>query len=149
MQTEEAVKIIKGVPEGVECFRFDICHDMTLNRVSRMHHMTIAKHKKDITLLTQLDCANKKKFTGKVWIEIFYFLKKNIDPVDNLPAALKPVFDGMVKAGVLKGDDIGIIQSPLVSWCIKMTPKKNQKVSDFVVILVSDKPIFKGSFIEV
>lgn len=149
MNTEEAVRIIKSKPEGVEYFKFDICHDMTLNRVSRMHHQAIAKHKKDETMLAQLDCQNKHKFTGKVWIELFYFLKKNIDPVDNLPAAMKPIFDGMVNAGVLKGDDIGVIQSPLVSWHIKVTPEKNQKVSDFVVILVSEKPIFKGSFIEV
>jgi hypothetical protein len=149
MQAEEAVKIIKSIPEGVEKFRFDICSDMTLNRVTRMHHYVIAKHKKDFTLLAQLDCQNRHKFNGKVWIEIFYFLKKNIDPIDNLPAALKPILDGMVKAGVIKGDDIGIIQSPLVSWHIKIAPKKNQKICDFVVILVSEKPIFKGCYINI
>lgn len=149
MQAEEAVKIIKSIPEGVEKFRFDICSDMTLNRVTRMHHYVIAKHKKDFTLLAQLDCQNRHKFNGKVWIEIFYFLKKNIDPIDNLPAAMKPILDGMVSAGIIKNDNINVIQSPLVSWYIKFTPKPNQKTCDFVFLLVSEKPIFKGKFIEV
>jgi len=146
---EEAAIIIKSIPKGVERFRFDICPEMTLNRVVRMHHQVIAKHKKDCTLLAQLDCKNHKRFEDKVWIEIFYFLKKNIDPVDNLPAALKPILDGMVSAGIIKNDNINVIQSPLVSWHIKFTPKPNQKTCDFVFLLVSEKPIFKGKFIEV
>lgn len=149
MKPEEAIKIIKSVSEGIERFKFDICPDMTLNRVSRCHHHVLAKHKKEQTLIAQLDCSNKKQFKGKVWLEIFYFLKKNIDPVDNLPAAMKPIVDGMVNAGVIKNDDIDVIQSPLISWHIKFNPKKSDIASDFVIILISEKPIFKGSIIEV
>lgn len=139
--------IIKNASKGVEWFKFNICTGMTLNNLRRLHFQEVAKLKKDNTLLAQLDCQNKKVFNGEVWVELFYFLKNNIDPMDNLPSAVKPIFDGMKAAGIIVDDSIKIIQSPAISWFVKYKPA-NKKSSNFVIILMAEFPIFRGKKID-
>lgn len=148
MTPQEATEVINKIPKAVERLRFDIYPEMTLNKIARSNFITIARYKKDYTFLAKIESQDKRKFKGQVWVELFYFIKRNIDPIDNLPASMKPIFDGMVEAGVIKDDSTTIIQSPTISWFIKFKPKKKEQLN-FVVILISKKPIFKGQYIEV
>lgn len=147
MDYEEAKNVIREAPVEIEKFKFNLCSMMTLNQVARSHYYVTAKHKKDNTLIAYLDCQGKRKFKGKVWLELYYFLKKNIDPIDNLPSAMKPIFDGMVEAEIIKDDSIDVIQSPSINWYVIMP--KERKCENFVIVLISEKPIFKGQFIKV
>lgn len=54
------------------------------------------------------------KYSGQVWIGCeWHYGNDAIDPLDNLPASLKPILDGLVKAKILKDDSSKIIQFPI------------------------------------
>lgn len=144
MTPEEAAYLIKNRHESVHKYRFDLFSEMTLNKVSRCHHQITAKIKKNGTNNAELSCFGRYQFKGKIWVEIFYFVKRNIDPLDNLPASLKPILDGMVNAGIIEDDSMEIIQDPVISWFVKFEKKRNQSINNFVVLLLSKHPIYKG-----
>jgi hypothetical protein len=78
-----------------------------------------ASLKKKWTKYVMNECSkqNSIAFEGRVWVYFTFSVKTfAFDPCENLPASLKYVLDGMVLAGVLKNDNLGIIQDTVQFW---------------------------------
>ncbi len=105
---------------------------------ARANRFLAAKEKKALTLKIKRWCEMQgcQKFPGKVWVSISWQIKSFAnDPVDNLPASLKGILDGMVLAGVLTKDSAMVIQSPIVHHV--------SHGNNTVTIEVCDRPIWK------
>ena len=55
---------------------------------------------------------NLQPFVAEIWILIEFTYKSALSDPDNLYGSLKPVFDGLVKAEIIKKDTVQIIKSP-------------------------------------
>lgn len=55
---------------------------------------------------------NLQPFAAEIWILIEFTYKSVLSDPDNLYGSLKPVFDGLVKAEIIKKDNVQIIKSP-------------------------------------
>lgn len=112
-----------------------------LNRqqnTARSSKFAAAREKKELTDRTVAWAKTRAiaKFPGAVWVSIEWQIKNFAnDPIDNLPASLKPILDGLVKAGVLKDDSARVIQTPIVHH---VTKGENR-----VAIEISDEPIWR------
>lgn len=78
-------------------------------------------------------------FPDKVWMAGLFQVKNYLgrDPVDNTPAGLKYVLDGLKTAKVIKDDSGGIIQCPWLHFWEKADPD----LGDSVVLLIADHPL--------
>lgn len=78
----------------------------TLNEiiaVSKKHHMQYANMKKDFTALVQISAGNLPKIE-KANFEITWYCKDKRKDKDNIISGQKFIFDGLVKAGVIRND---------------------------------------------
>ncbi len=113
----------------------------SLNQIistARSNRYKSASEKKSWTEDCEAICWGKTQFRSKVWLEVYWYLKRSIDPADNLPATLKPILDGMVRAEIIVDDSMRIIQPPIITWF------KVHKGESYVKVLVSDCPIYLG-----
>jgi len=72
-------------------------------KASKSHHMAYANLKKDYTALVMIH-AQKLKSVGRADFEITWYCKDKRKDKDNIMAGAKFIFDGLVKAGVIKND---------------------------------------------
>jgi hypothetical protein len=100
----------------------------TLNaqiKAARGSKIAAARKKRELTQAIQSYCAQVAlipgiKQEGRVWIGLEWnYFNDAIDPLDNLPASLKPILDGLVKSGILQDDSSKIIRFPLHSIRVK------------------------------
>jgi len=70
---------------------------------SKAHHMKYANMKKDYTALVMISAGNLRK-VDKADFEITWYCKDKRKDKDNIIAGAKFIFDGLVKAGVIKND---------------------------------------------
>lgn len=120
----------------IETFNFPL--PPTLNNqinLARSHWSKSSSVKKEWTNKIALLSRNKTQFTGKVWLEFTWYVKSFARDADNISASAKYIMDGLVKAGIIKNDNLTIIQSPVVHWY--------KKGDDYVIINISDKTIFE------
>ena len=113
----------------------------SLNQIistARSSRYKSASEKKAWTEDCEAICWGKYQFHSKVWLEVYWYLKRSIDPADNLPATLKPILDGMVNAEIIVDDSMRIIQPPIITWF------EVYKGESYVKVLVSDCPIYLG-----
>lgn len=88
-------------------------------QIARGNKLAAARAKKELTNAIKSRCSQiaalpGTQHGGKVWIGFeWHYWNDAIDPVDNLPASLKPTLDAMVKEKILKGDSSKIIQFPI------------------------------------
>lgn len=67
-------------------------------------------------------------FSPKVWLSVEITYSTSTSDFDNLVACLKPLLDGMVKAGVLQDDSLKYIESS-VYFKFTKTKRNNQYVN--------------------
>ncbi len=80
----------------------------TLNeyiKIERGNKYASAKLKKQYTELVMMQCLGKRAFTNKVNIAFEWHTTRKADN-DNLVFAKKFILDGLVKAGMLKNDNM-------------------------------------------
>lgn len=91
----------------------------TLNDIiatARRHHFASAAQKKEWTDAIALACSNMMSFTGEVWLEFVWFVKNRRRDPDNIAGAQKYILDGLVKAGIITDDNLGVVKSPVIHW---------------------------------
>jgi len=101
---------------------------------ARSHWAKSAATKREWTETIALLSRDLPKFPSKVWIELFYSVKTFARDPDNISASRKFLMDGLVQAGVIKNDNLTIVQSPIIEWFEK------GKV-DQVTIVISSRAI--------
>ncbi len=118
-------------------FKFDLppCLNEQTN-AARTHWAVSSKIKKEWTNLIAVETWGKKQFPEKVWIGFRWRVKFTRDP-DNVAASAKYILDGLTKAKILKGDNLNIIQSPVLHWYNKI--EKGE--SESVIISISSDPL--------
>lgn len=64
------------------------------------------------TAIAQSAAKQLVPFNKPIWVAITIDYQTTITDPDGLYGSLKPVFDGLVKAGIIKGDTVKHIKSP-------------------------------------
>lgn len=116
----------------VETFNFPL--PPTLNEIIRMARGNIyasAKEKKFWTTKIALLCAGKKQFPSEVWLEFVWKVKSKRNDPDNTSASAKFLMDGLVLAGIIKGDSLKYIMSPVVHWYERGDNSVQVKIADY------------------
>lgn len=116
----------------VETFNFPL--PPTLNEIIRMARGNIyasAKEKRTWTNSIALLCVGKKQFPSQVWLEFVWQVKNKNSDADNISASAKFVMDGLVQAGVLQGDSLKYIMSPVLHWYEKGDNSVQVKIADY------------------
>lgn len=75
----------------------------TIVKKSKSHYMSYANMKKDYTALVQMS-ANGLSKVEKANFDITWYCKDKRKDKDNVMSGAKFIFDGLVKAGILKND---------------------------------------------
>jgi hypothetical protein len=93
--------------------------------------------KKQWTSRIAIAANNLDKFNtdDKVWCEFHWYVKNFGRDADNVAAAAKYIFDGLVKAGIIPDDNLNVIQSPVVHYYRKSK-------SDLFKLVMSNSPDF-------
>lgn len=112
----------------------------TLNQIidtaRRNRYESAARKKSDTRYIQRLCSKVRERFVDKVYISAtFYTPTKRNDPCDNLPASLKPIMDGIVKAGIIKDDSLNYIHPEIVY--------RYERGDYLVDVTISDTPIYK------
>ena len=79
----------------------------TLNEVikaSKSHYMAYANQKKEFTQLTMIHVNRMPKIDFKAHYTFTWYRKNKRNDPDNVQVGTKYIFDGLIKAGVLKND---------------------------------------------
>jgi Holliday junction resolvase RusA-like endonuclease len=74
-------------------------------------------------------------FDDKVWLEYHWHLKTFARDSDNVSAASKYILDGLVDAGIIRNDNLIVIQSPVPHYYYRAK-------SDGVILRLSSAPDF-------
>lgn len=74
-------------------------------------------------------------FPGVVWLDFEWRVKRFTSDPDNVSAAAKYIMDGLVDMGIIVGDSLKVVQSPVVH--------RFSKGADEVVVTISDRPIYE------
>ncbi|HEY9610639.1 hypothetical protein [Allocoleopsis sp.] len=110
----------------------------TLNeqiREARAHWAISAKTKKEWTGIVAQEAFGTSQFTGKVWMDFVWGLRRFDRDPDNVAAAAKYILDGLKVAKVIRDDNLTVIQSPVIHWYEKdPTPS--------VMVTIADSPGF-------
>lgn len=99
---------------------------------SKKHHMQYSNMKKDFTALVQIHAMNLEKVESADFEIVWYCIDKRQDK-DNIMAGQKFIFDGLVKAGVLKNDgwkQIGDVSHRFV--IDKENPRIQVNIKEFI-----------------
>jgi hypothetical protein len=77
-----------------------------------------ARTKKQWTSRIAIAARELDKFesTDKVWCEFHWYVKNFGRDADNIAAAAKYIFDGLVEAGTIPKDNLTVIQSPVIHY---------------------------------
>jgi hypothetical protein len=77
-----------------------------------------AQTKKNWTNRIAIAAWNMEKFelNEKIWCEFHWYIKNFGRDADNVAAAAKFIFDGLVAAGTISKDNLTIIQSPILHY---------------------------------
>lgn len=120
-------------------FIFDMPPTLNVQiREARSHWSKSDKTKEIWTKRIQKWAEGAESFQGNVWIDFEWRIHtRNNDP-DNVSAAAKFVMDGLVDAGVIKGDSLMTIQSPVIHAYGK-APKGEERVR----VRISDRPLWR------
>lgn len=96
-----------------------------------------ASIKKKWTNRIAIACQNLPKFDpkDKIWCEFNWYLKNFGRDSDNVAAAAKFIFDGMVLAGTIPKDSLITIQSPIIHYY-------SRSESDHFILKCSNSPDF-------
>jgi Holliday junction resolvase RusA-like endonuclease len=87
--------------------------------IARGNKQAAAAAKKELTTAIRARCSQigalpGVKMDGKIWVGFeWHYWNDSIDPIDNLPASLKPTLDAMVKEKIIKDDSSKVIQFPI------------------------------------
>ena len=73
--------------------------------------MAYANQKKDYTALTMIHAEKLPKITNKADYTFTWYRKNRRNDPDNIQVGTKYIFDGLVKAGILKNDGWNEINS--------------------------------------
>mgnify|MGYP001244528625 CR=1 FL=1 len=73
-------------------------------KASKSHPMAYANMKKDYTALVMIHAQKLSKVVEKANFEITWYCKNKRKDKDNIMVGQKFIFDGLIKAGVLKND---------------------------------------------
>ena len=73
------------------------------------------------------------KFQGKVWVEFYWTVNNWGRDPDNIYGASKFIFDGLVAGKIIKNDNLGIVQSPVIHYYFRG--------KDGVFVVISANPI--------
>ena len=101
---------------------------------ARSHRALSAATKRKWTNTIAILSKDLPVFPGAVWLELFYSVKNFARDPDNISASRKFLMDGLVQAGIIKNDNLTIVQSPILEWF------ERGKV-DQVTIVISSRPI--------
>ena len=107
----------------------------TLNEQVRGCRRKAYSTKKKLTHQSEFYCLGCYKFSDVVWMSFHWIVSFRRDP-DNVAAGAKFILDGMQKAGVIKNDNLTIIQSPVLHWYSRPSAKGKEGV----IVKVSDSP---------
>lgn len=102
---------------------------------ARTNRYKSAATKKKWTRLVADIVADAPKFEGDVWVIYEWFIKNFRRDGDNVKASAKYLMDGLEIAGIIKNDNLSVIQSPQIDYFYKAT-------EDHVIVTLSDEPIF-------
>jgi hypothetical protein len=102
--------------------------------LARTHWSKSASIKKLWTNKIAQLCKSNGKIQGKFYI-VFYWQVKFSRDSDNVNAAAKFIFDGLVKAGIIESDSLMYVQSPVLHFYEKAGKEQ-------VIIKISETPIF-------
>lgn len=110
----------------------------TLNeqiREARSHWSISAKTKTQWTGLVAQEAFGTVQFSDKVWVDFVWGLPRFSRDPDNVAASAKYIFDGLAEAGVIKNDNLTVIQSPAIHWY------ERDRVPS-VMVMIADSPSF-------
>lgn len=103
-------------------------------RLARSHWSKSSETKREWTDLIELLVKQLPKFSGEVWIDFLWQpSNRRCDP-DNIAASAKYIMDGLVNAGVIRGDSLTTIQSPILH--------RYERGKHQVILTISDSPIW-------
>lgn len=103
---------------------------------ARTHWAKSATTKKKWTSEIARLSAPLPKFQNEVWLEFWYSINNFGRDPDNISASRKYLMDGLVAAGVIRNDNLTVIQSPILEWFVPGEV-------DQVTITISDRPIIE------
>lgn len=128
----------------IQTIKMDIPPTMNeLISANRTNRYVGAKMKKEWTNRISLQAkCDLTPYLSKVWISCLWQINHRRHDPDNLTSSLKFVFDGFVDAGIIVGDNLTTIQSPLVH---NFTVGK--ELEKCLILQISDEPIYKCSVI--
>ena len=101
---------------------------------ARSHWSKSAATKKKWTNTIAFLSKDLPVFPGPVWLELFYSVKTFARDPDNISASRKFLMDGLCQAGIIKNDNLTIVQSPIIEWF-------ERGKEDEVTIVISSRPI--------
>lgn len=101
---------------------------------ARTNRYKSAATKKKWTGLVADIVADAPKFEGDVWVMYQWFVKNFRRDGDNVKASAKYLMDGLEIAGVIRNDNLSVIQSPQIDYFYRAT-------EDYVIVTLSDEPI--------
>jgi hypothetical protein len=106
--------------------------------VARRNKFASAKAKDDWTtaLCVAFERAHAKMFDAPVYVEYVWRVKNFARDEDNTTGAQKYINDGLVKAGVVKDDNLKVIVSPVTHWF-------RQSPTDGFVLFVYDEQAWR------
>jgi hypothetical protein len=111
----------------------------TLNQqieLNRKNKMQAAKVKKQWdTLVSKQVQTFGVKFEKQIWIAFNWQPKTKQNDPDNLSASAKYIMDGLVLGGLIKNDNLTIIQSPILHFY--------NRGENTVQVMISAEPIFQ------
>lgn len=122
----------------IQTFTFEL--PPTLNQQinsARTHWAKSAADKRIWTNACAVSCWGGTPFEGEVWLEYVWCIASKANDQDNIWSSAKYILDGMQEAGIIKNDNLTIIQSPAQVW-YKYAERNNQHC----IVTISDSPDF-------
>lgn len=106
---------------------------------NRTNRYVGAKMKREWTNRISLQArCDLTPYPSKVWVSCLWQIHHRRHDPDNLTSSLKFVFDGFVDAGIITGDSLTTIQSPLVHHF-----QVDKCLDKCLILTISDKPIYR------
>jgi hypothetical protein len=119
----------------------------TLNEmvaVNRSSRYLGANQKEEWTNLCATESIGAPIFAGQVWMAFTWYVRNWSRDPDNIAAAAKFILDGLEQQGIIRNDNLTVVQQPWIHWFSK--PGKGQE--EGVYLKISSQPIYRISAIE-
>lgn len=122
----------------------------TLNeqiREARSHWAISAQTKSEWTGIIAIASCNAPNFPGQVWMDFIWGIPRFSRDPDNIWSSAKYIFDGLSDAGIIRNDNLTVIQSPVMHWYEKdKTPSVMVTIADNPNFLFERMEIFKDLY---